>query len=365
MKRLYIYIGVFVMALSALTACTSDTLPDNATEELAGSLVPLRISVDDIVDITTRSAAGVLPGDALSPDARLGIFVMYERDFDSLAVGSDYHNVSYYYDNVECALDGHGNLCPLDGGQLFYPMGVDSKIAIFAYSPYDSLMTRQRLLNPKGIVGVAADQGTEESVVANDLLLGTPVAGNPLGRPSGHDGRGGDVRLNLRHQRCRIVLDFTLEEIFGLIGAESLPAVDSLYVYAENVPLDTPAGYSLDNAMTDFALPDTIHRDTVLMSTLVETGGLDAMKVRYTSMAIVMPTVLPAEISFRLLLVSGTEHREIRLRTKETVAFGRGTSVRFSIKDDNEEEPEPDTDEIPLDPEGSNPAASRKYSLHL
>ena len=90
----------------------------------------MRFSLGDLVDMTTRGTGEELGYTTFEPGQSVGVFVMYERDLDSLREGSDYHNISYYYDNVECRIDESGNLHPNSIEEMFYPMGLDSKIAV-------------------------------------------------------------------------------------------------------------------------------------------------------------------------------------------------------------------------------------------
>lgn len=354
MKKLGIHIFICFMVILACVACTTDTLPENSVPCNENFRIPLSIKVNNIVDITTRGAVMDLPGDRLSADTRLGLFVMYERDYDSLAIGSNYHNISYFYDNVECFVDNSGVLQTVSGEQMYYPMGRGSKIALFAYAPYDSTMTRERLLNPKDKVSVAKVQNNEETLLANDLLLGTPVLGNPLPRPNVSGWQGGnnvgDIQLKLRHQRCRIVLNFTLQGLFELIGTEPPAHVDSLAVYAENIPVEAKCGYSLESTMTDFSTSDSIRRDTVLMGTFLNVENSANENQAYTSACIAIPCNEAAEISFKLMMKSGTEINEVRLYTKAPVVFERGTSVLFHVNTDTGNESNTELDDVSIDP---------------
>lgn len=366
MKRLSTYMYICIMAMLVMTACTSDMLPEGGATDKDESATPLCIRVDGFVSMTTRAALADMPGGTLSSDTRLGVFVMYERDYDSLAIGSYYRNISYSYDNVECSIDNAGNLYPANGEPLFYPMGSDVRIAVFAYAPYDSSMTREKLFAPKGEVGVDCDQHHEAVIASNDFLFGTPVFGNPFSKPHNNIGSmPADIRLNLRHQRSRIVLDFTLRELLELLDTVPFAHVDSFSVIAENVPVEAPVGYSLDSSLTNFAHPDSVRRDSVRLGAFMATEELNTLDTRYTSVGIVIPCAEPADMSFKFILMSGTDSHEVRLHAQTPVAFERGTSVMFRINTEDNDDSNPDVDEIPIDPDGSNPAAARKCRLCL
>ena len=107
-----------------------------------------------------------------------------------------------------------------------------------------------------------------------------------------------DIRLNLRHQRSRIVLDFTLRELLELLDTVPFAHVDSFSVIAENVPVEAPVGYSLDSSLTNFSHPDSVRRDSVRLGAFMATEELNALDTQYTSVGIVIPCTEPADMSF-------------------------------------------------------------------
>ncbi len=330
MKRYIIYI--YIAALAICTACADRDINGDAGTVQPGN-VPLRVRVGNIVELRTRGTDAGLQNSTLAPGARVGLFVMYERDYDSLRVGSSYHNTTYYYDNVECTLEANGALLPVDTTELFYPMGQDMKIAVFAYAPFDSTMTREALLLPKDSLYVSADQSTDSSILRNDLLLGTPTMGNPLRMPiSDHTSSpylSEGISLNLSHQRCQIVLDLKLCGTQELLQGQPLFHADTVMVYVENVPMSAPLGCSLDSVMRNYVPADSVVLDTMLMATYTDVFVTEGEEKPFVATGLVLPCSLPVEPSFCVVMISGNERRYIRRRATLPVNIERGTSVSF------------------------------------
>ncbi len=324
-----------MVALALCVACTEQDVTSGGEAVRPGS-IPLRVSVGNLVELHTRGTDAGLQDATLAPGTRVGLFVMYERDYDSLRVGSSYHNTSYYYDNVECTLEVNGALTPTDATELFYPMGQDNKIAVFAYAPYDRNMTRESLLMPSDSVYVSTDQSTDSLVLSADLLLGTPTLGNPLRTPisdytsSPYQSEG--INLNLNHQRCRMVLDMKLCGTPELLQGQPLFHADSVMVYVGNVPTSAPVGYSLDDQMQNFAPADSVLLDTVLMATYTDVFVAEGEERPFVATGLVIPCVSPVEPSFCIVIVSGDERSYIRRKATQPVNLNRGTSVSFRTR---------------------------------
>ena len=357
MRRNFLYIAVVLLSL--LSACSdNESVIDNGSGQVPEQM-PLRFCLGDVVDMTTRGTGSEMDFAAFEPGKSVGVFVMYERDLDSLRVGSDYHNISYYYDNVECSVDEKGNLLPVSIPEMFYPMGVESKIAIFAYAPYDSAMTRKQLLNSANCISVSADQSIYRETQRNDLVLGTPLQGNPLARPAadGHNGNfpTANIRLNFRHQRSRVVLNVTLDGESDFMDGREFVMIDSMFVYAENVPMHAPLGYRLSESMNDFAPADSLMSDTMLMACFTDIDLLNTQKKSFTAIGIVLPSDELSEISFRIEVVEGGNRRYIRRKAVAPIRYERGVSINFrtTISEGmtDFEEGSTDYDDIPVDPD--------------
>lgn len=330
MKRSALY--TIVAALTICMACSENDITDGGDVNQYGR-IPIRLSVDNLVELQTRGTDAGMQNATLAPGTSVGVFVMDERNYDSLRAGSSYRNASYYYDNVECRLNADGTLQPTGLTEMLYPMGQDTKIAVFAYAPYDEAVTRESLLMSGDGVYVSADQRSDGVVLENDLLLGTPVSANPL-RMSVSDHlsvpyQTESISLNLRHQRCRIVLDLTFCCTPELLDGQPLFYADSVLVYAENVPMSAPLGYALDEEMENYAVADSVVSDTLLMAIYTDVRLEEEQEKALVATGIVLPCQFPVEPSFCIVLVSGNERRYIRRKVSSPVALERGTSVSF------------------------------------
>ncbi len=295
--------------------------------------IPLRLNVGNLVELQTRGTDVGLQNGSLAQGASVGVFVMYERDYDSLRIGSSYHNTSYAYDNVRCRLEADGSLCPTDLTEMFYPMGQDMKVAVFAYAPYDPAMTREALLLPKDSIHVDLDQSEDSVILRNDILLGTPVVGNPLRTPiTDHSSApypSESISLNLSHQRCRIVLDLKFSGTEQLMQGQPVFHADSILVYAEDVPTAAPLGYAMDSAMVNYAPADSLIFDTLLMATYTDVYVGEGEELPFVATALVLPSSAETQPSFCVVMISDGERRYIRRRATQPVALNQGTSVSF------------------------------------
>lgn len=331
MKRNIIY--TLVVVLAVCMACTETDITGGEPSAPEVSDVPLRLCVGNLVELQTRGTDTEMQNSTLAAGTQVGVFVMYERDYDSLRIGSSYHNASYYYDNVRCRIEEDGSLHPVESAELFYPMGQDMKIAVFAYAPYDQNMTREALLMPKDGIYVDSLQDSNAAVLKNDLLLGTPVMKNPLRMPiSDHTSSpypSEKIMLNLRHQRTRLIMNLKFSGTPELLDGRPIYHADSVLVFAENVPMSAPLGYSLDTTMINYAVADSLVTDTMLMAVYTDVYVEEAQEKQFFATGIALPSATPVEPSFCIVMVSGEERKYIRRRVTSPVVLERGTSVTF------------------------------------
>ena len=236
---------------------------------------------------------------------------------------------------------------------------MESKIAIFAYAPYDSAMIRKQLLNSEDCISISADQSIYRETLRNVLVLGTPLQGNPLERPAidGHNGNfpTANIRLNFRHQRSRVVLNVTLDGESDFMDGRDFLLIDTMYVYAENVPMCAPSGCKLDDTMNNFAPADILQNDTMLMACFTDIDLLNTQKKTFTSIGIVLPSNAPVELSFRIEFVTAQKRSKVRRKAVVPVMFERGASLNFktTISESMTEEDDESTDydEVPVVPD--------------
>ena len=324
-----------VLGLAVLSACTEDIVVQEPEFPSMEKRIPLYLHVGNVIELTTRGTSLGLQDGSLSVDSEVGLFIMRESDFDSLKTGIVHYDRSYGYENLRCRVGSNGGIMPTDTAELFYPLEQDAKIVVFAYAPYDSAMTRERLLLPGDTVSVDRDQSRDDLILKNDFILGVPVYGNPLVKAgvNGYpvDSRTESVALSLKHQRCRLALEVTLHGKKELLGDEDLLYADSILVYAENVPVTAPLGYSLDSQSANYDIADGIECDTVLMAVYKDIAIDKNQEYVLTSTAIVLPSDEMFEPSFRVEIVSGGQRQSVRRRVSNEMSFKGGTSVSFEM----------------------------------
>ena len=324
-----------VLGLAVLSACTEDIVVQEPEIPSMEKRIPLYLHVGNVIELTTRGTSLGLQDGSLSVDSEVGLFIMRESDFDSLKTGIVHYDRSYGYENLRCRVGSNGGIHPTDTAELFYPLEQDSKIVVFAYAPYDSAMTRERLLLPGDTVSVDRDQSRDDLILKNDFILGVPVYGNPLVKAgvNGYpvDSRTESVALSLKHQRCRLALEVTLHGKKELLGDEDLLYADSILVYAENVPVTAPLGYSLDSQSANYDIADGIECDTVLMAVYKDIAIDKNQEYVLTSTAIVLPSDEMFEPSFRVEIVSAGQRQFVRRRVSNEMSFKGGTSVSFEM----------------------------------
>ncbi len=324
-----------VLGLAVLSACTEDIVVQEPEIPSGEKRIPLYLHVGNVIELTTRGTSLGLQDGSLSVDSEVGLFIMRESDFDSLKTGIVHYDRSYGYENLRCRVGSNGGIMPTDTVELFYPLEQDAKIVVFAYAPYDSAMTRERLLLPGDTVSVDRDQSRDDLILKNDFILGVPVYGNPLVKAgvNGYpvDSRTESVALSLKHQRCRLALEVTLHGKKELLGDEDLLYADSILVYAENVPVTAPLGYSLDSQSANYDIADGIECDTVLMAVYKDIAIDKNQEYVLTSTAIVLPSDEMFEPSFRVEIVSGGQRQSVRRRVSNEMSFKGGTSVSFEM----------------------------------
>lgn len=330
MKRSALY--TIAAALAICMACSENDVTGGCDINQDGR-IPLRLCVGNHVELQTRGTDTGLQNSTLAPGTRVGVFVMTERDYDSLRAGSAYHDALYCYDNVECSMEADGSLRPTKLAEMFYPMGQDMKVAVFAYAPYDKDMTREALLLPMESVSVGADQSSDDVVLGNDLLLGTPALANPLRMPVTDHASSRyapeAVSLNLRHQRCRIVLDLKFSGTPELLDGNSSFRVDSMQVYVGNVPMEAPLGYSLDETMENYAVADSVVTYSLLMAKYTDVVVWEGQELSMVATGIVLPCPYPVNLYFSIVMYLENGPSVIFRRVASPVVLERGTSVSF------------------------------------
>lgn len=328
MRKYIIFIALCVLA--TFSACTDNVGMQYHDMPGEDNMTPLRLHVGNLVDLTTRGSNPGLQNAALALDAEIGLFVVLASDLDSLNYGIVSSNGYYGYDNLRCKIGASGEIVPMDTTELFFPLGTESKVYVFAYAPYDYAMDRERLLLADDSVSVDFIQSSDELILKNDFILGVPQSGNPVCRSSTGDYSGKSIGLKMRHQRCQLILNVTIQGTSALLDNHSIFYADSILVYAENVPVSAPRGYSLDSVFLNYCVADSIVYDTVLMSVYKDIAITENQEFTLPSTAIVLPSDSLTEPAFCVKFISGEETFCVRRRVSEALNYRRGTSMTFS-----------------------------------
>lgn len=339
MKLTYIYILLAALLLS--TACVNDTLPEGGGVEPWEEKIPLRLSVAPMADVeVTRGTS--LSLDNLASGTEIGVFVMGEKEYNALLWGSaeyegnvmtapySYDAEEYNANNVKFTVGANGSLT--SEIQLYYSSTMGT--VVFAYAPYDENMTKERLFTPE-TVSVDTVQSTNDTIIKNDLLLGTPVeingvkTKNPL-KPANHSDNY-TIKLDFRHQYARMVLKVDRASMRSM-NEDAMESAQTINIYACNVPV--MGSYRLGNDSINFQFSNDTTLGEVLMAKYDNSETIDS----FMATTIVVPTATNARAvetqpRFRIEFEKeGAVFDSLYLSVNDTlnVVFNRGESKVFS-----------------------------------
>lgn len=186
--------------------CNSETYEIDRVINSSPSVMNLKAG--DIVSVEiekgTRSTNLDATANSLMPGTEIGLFVMTERDYHTMLSGSTVENPYYGYDNIRGIIKANGDI-EIPDTILYYPINKNEKCAIVAYSPYNSNLTNSIITTGDKFI-LTKNQSTDNGVKENDILVGAPSAGNPIGQSEENE----TVNLMFSHRFTQVILDIDI-----------------------------------------------------------------------------------------------------------------------------------------------------------
>lgn len=304
---------------SALISCSSDDIPTDTSE----TRVPITLHYSGMVSAevmaNSRVASAATLDHPMLPGTEIGLFILHEKDYEDM-INEEYSDRTYGYTNIRGVLKADGSI-DIPDTTLYYPLAKDARVAIIAYAPYNAeLIADSRIL--KGHVSISDDQSSEADVMNSDLLIGAPLASNPIRSSSGNT----PIDLQFRHA-------LTMVELTVDVEASALSLCSSIDVEMTNCPT------GIYNNMITGAWGETTSTGNVKIASFpgIKMANLSPSKdhFTYTCSAIALPytfddTQKPQfTITFRNSAAnSGADLVEVRT-DDETPEYLAGKVVRY------------------------------------
>ena len=343
MKLKHIY--TIIVALLLFTGCAENEIYEDVNGT-SHELVPLRFNIPAMAEVETRGIS--LPENETMVGETVGIFMLTEEEYKDLLEGSikyvgndaqkDGKTVTYDYyhnlhkiegyvvkHNVQFCVEEDGSLNAVNGDSLFY--STTGGTAVFAYSPYDLEMTKEKLF--QSVVSVSADQITNQKVLDNYFRLATPVRGDKTsGNPIVSYQRS--ISLHFRHQLSRIVLKTSFGDLKEMCwDKDKAEDVDRIDVCVDNVPVSGKRALAKDGLNYAYS-EHTLGLVSMASYSLSQSEVLDSI---YPNV-LVVPTENKVVPRFKLVFYKGEEVQKVvglTVRTGEKdVIFGVGGSLNFN-----------------------------------
>lgn len=262
MKKLYY---ILLCALAAVS-CQDEIGTDNPSAGQTGQ--EIRMAVGNLAQLT-RSTNPDIQNTQLFTNNSLGMFILHENvyhnafqavhdvwpepdygmpcPYDStyFAMPAQPTFRNYGYLNTEAYVNASGNIFSRNGVTFCYPFeDIRREAALIAYAPYNRDITLNTFINGFPFQ-VAEDQSTDEAVVASDLLLGTPKAGNTFRTDEA-------VLVDFQHQLSRLSLEIKLTAASNITNGK-------LTVCLDNVPVSCLDGMHYVQNQVSCILDDFYH----------------------------------------------------------------------------------------------------------
>lgn len=342
MKLKHIY--TIIVALLLFTGCAENEIYEDVNGT-SHELVPLRFNIPAMAEVETRGIS--LPENETMVGETVGIFMLTEEEYKDLLEGSikyvgndaqkDGKTVTYDYyhnlhkiegyvvkHNVQFCVEEDGSLNAVNGDSLFY--STTGGTAVFAYSPYDLEMTKEKLF--QSVVSVSADQITNQKVLDNYFRLATPVRGDKTsGNPIVSYQRS--ISLHFRHQLSRIVLKTSFGDLKEMCWDKDWAEdVDRIDVCVDNVPVSGKRALAKDGLNYAYS-EHTLGLVSMASYSLSQSEVPDSI---YPNV-LVVPTENKVVPRFKLVFYKGEDQKVVGLtvRTGEKdVIFGVGASLNFN-----------------------------------
>ena len=343
MKLKHIY--TIIVALLLFTGCAENEIYEDVNGT-SHELVPLRFNIPAMAEVETRGIS--LPENETMVGETVGIFMLTEEEYKDLLEGSikyvgndaqkDGKTVTYDYyhnlhkiegyvvkHNVQFCVEEDGSLNAVNGDSLFY--STTGGTAVFAYSPYDPEMTKEKLF--QSVVSVYADQITDEKVLDNYFRLGTPVRGDKTsGNPIVSYQRS--ISLHFRHQLSRIVLKTSFGDLKEMCwDKDKAEDVDRIDVCVDNVPVSGKRALAKDGLNYAYS-EHTLGLVSMASYSLSQSEVPDSI---YPNV-LVVPTENKVVPRFKLFFYKGEKVQKVVGLTvrngQGNVTLGVGTSLNFN-----------------------------------
>ena len=343
MKLKHIY--TIIVALLLFTGCAENEIYEDVNGT-SHELVPLRFNIPAMAEVETRGIS--LPENETMVGETVGIFMLTEEEYKYLLEGSikyvgndaqkDGKTVTYDYyhnlhkiegyvvkHNVQFCVEEDGSLNAVNGDSLFY--STTGGTAVFAYSPYDPEMTKEKLF--QSVVSVSDDQITNENVLDNYFRLGTPVRGDKTsGNPIVSYQRS--ISLHFRHQLSRIVLKTSFGDLKEMCwDKDKAEDVDRIVVCVDNVPVSGKRTLAKDGLNYAYS-EHTLGLVSMASYSLSQSEVPDSI---YPNV-LVVPTENKVVPRFKLFFYKGEDLLKVVGLTvrngQGNVTLGVGTSLNFN-----------------------------------
>lgn len=190
---------------------------------------------------------------SLSPNTRIGMFVMHEADYEAKEFGqpenytdirSVWHsgNTSltsayadkhcYGYCNEEVKVNADGSLVRTDANQFVYPYSSDyEKVGVIAYSPRREGMDYADLFAAMPII-VDADQSDNAVMRSNDIMIGVPYINNPFRVERA------PINLVFSHVMTKVTVNVSIPRVDALLSDSIYVTIDGLLSKAYITPYE-------------------------------------------------------------------------------------------------------------------------------
>ena len=278
-RKLFISLAAALTMAAGFTSCSIDDV-------LEGQPLDGRTPITLTSSVATRSVSQTLQDGQIARGVDVGVFA--QSNATAIENG----------DNNRLTADGAG---AFTGETMYFPE--EGGVSIYAYAPYNSAWTGQ--LNSDNEFTVPADQSTDESYLAADLILGTPSTGNPVASTTDA------IQLNFKHKLTKLNLDFNLGKSGVDLKGATVSVTNVLCTTTVNVGESTTGnaqGNPTDIIAAKFAADAT----------------------EFSASAIFVPQAVLGQTDF--VLVSTADGKQYKAALNHDVTFAEGKKYTYTVQ---------------------------------
>ena len=278
-RKLFISLAAALTMAAGFTSCSNDDV-------LEGQPLDGRTPITLTSSVATRSVSQTLQDGQIARGVDVGVFA--QSNATAIENG----------DNNRLTADGAG---AFTGETMYFPE--EGGVSIYAYAPYNSAWTGQ--LNSDNEFTVPADQSTDESYLAADLILGTPSTGNPVASTTDA------IQLNFKHKLTKLNLDFNLGKSGVDLKGATVSVTNVLCTTTVNVGESTTGnaqGNPTDIIAAKFAADAT----------------------EFSASAIFVPQAVLGQTDF--VLVSTADGKQYKAALNHDVTFAEGKKYTYTVQ---------------------------------